>query len=91
MAVGLCLGTVADVFAECCFKYEVKKAAILSPVLALFKLSRCLLAIDEVAWQSQTILQVLIPPQVLRMLECVRKVFVSLQLGLKINPPQDIF
>lgn len=22
-AVGLCLGTVADVFAECCFKYEV--------------------------------------------------------------------
>lgn len=37
MAVSLCLGTVADVFAECCFKYEVKKkkekkAAILSPV-----------------------------------------------------------
>lgn len=29
MVVGLGLGTVADVFAECCFKYEVKKKKLL--------------------------------------------------------------
>lgn len=70
MAVSLCLGTVADVFAECCFKYEVKKkkekkAAILSPVpKTLVKLTRRLLAIYEAVWQDQTILQrVLIPPK----------------------------
>lgn len=42
-----------------------------------FKVSRCLLVIDEVVWQSQTILEVLTPLKVLRKLNNVQGRFLS--------------